>query len=178
MASSELVQSLVKLLDTKDDKNYDPRMEELMRSDRLIDPTNECLSNLEDDEIFHISKIRGSELSFKITMKQAREIYNRPDMLGYHCGYMDYIRSADPSLDGMEIGGLPMTNRMISELIKLRRSKEGWAAKLYADSIKQAVANTPLFIPQQPEEESGGIFGWVKSLFAGRKQQSSQYGNR
>lgn len=173
---SELRDELVKLLDQKDDKNYDPRMEELMRSDRLIDPKNETLSDLEDQEIFHIAKIRGAELGFKITMRELHKIYSLPHLVDYHCNYIDYIRSLDPIrdkevLDSL-VGGLPMLNRSIEELIKLRRSKEGWAAKLYADSIKPQVANVPMPYPQ-PQEEQVGFFAKIINFFLGKKKEES-----
>lgn len=170
MPELSLKDQLAKLLDQKEDKNYDPRMEELMRSDRLIDPKNECLSDLEDQEIFHIAKIRGAQMGFRITMKDLREIYNRPELTGYHCDYIDFIRATDAKMDEMVIGALPMMNVMIEELIKLRRSKEGWAAKLYADSIKPQVANMPApYVPQ--EEAKEGIFAKIFNFFLGKKKQ-------
>lgn len=174
---SELSDKLAKLFDAKDDKNYDPRMEELMRSDRLIDPKNETLSNLEDQEIFHIAKIRGAQVGFRITLKDLRAIYNLPHLADYHCDYIDYIRKAPADLDNMQIGGLPMLNVMIEELIKLRRSKEGWAAKLYADSIKPQVANMPPAYPV-PQEEKPGFFGWIVGLLFGKKKEEPRQGYR
>jgi len=172
MPAPTLKDELIKLLDQKDDKNYDPRMEELMRSDRLIDPKNECLSDLEDQEIFHIAKIRGAQEGFKIKMKDLKVIYALPKLADYHCDYIDYIRTAPATLDDMNIGGLPMLNVMIEELIKLRRSKEGWAAKLYADSIKPQVANMPApYVP--PPEEKPGFLGWLSGLIFGKKKEES-----
>lgn len=178
---SELRDELVKLLDQKDDKNYDPRMEELMRSDRLIDPKNETLSDLEDQEIFHIAKLRGAQAKLKIPMKELKKIYERPHLADYHCDYIDYIRSFDPIKDkemlDSYVGGLPMLNVMIEELIKLRRSKEGWAAKLYADSIKPAVANVPMPYPQ-PAEEQVGVFTKILNFFLGKKKEEGVQGYR
>lgn len=172
---SELKDELIKLLDQKDDKNYDPRMEELMRSDRLIDPKNETLSDLEDQEIFHIAKIRGAQVGFKITMKDLKKIYELPHLKDYHCDYIDFIREAPKELDEMIIGGLPMLNVMIEELIKLRRSKEGWAAKLYADSIKPQVANMPVpYVP--PQEEKEGFFAKIFNFFFGKKKEEGVQG--
>jgi hypothetical protein len=176
---SELRDELVKLLDQKDDKNFDPRMEELLRSDRLIDPKNETLSDLEDQEIFHIAKIRGAQVGFKITMKDLQKIYALPHLADYHCNYIDYIRSLDPVKDkellDSNVGGLPMLNVMIEELIKLRRSKEGWAAKLYADSIKPQVANVPMPYPQ-PAEEQQGLFAKIFNFFLGKKKDEGTQG--
>lgn len=172
MTTTTLKEELIKLLDQKDDKNYDPRMEELLRSDRLIDPKNECLSDLEDQEIFHIAKIRGAEEGFKIKMKDLKAIYALPKLADYHCDYIDYIRTVPATLDDMNIGGLPMLNVMIEELIKLRRSKEGWAAKLYADSIKPQVANMPApYIP--PPEEKEGFFAKIFNFFLGKKKEEA-----
>ena len=177
MPETSLKDELIKLLDQKDDKNYDPRMEELMRSDRLIDPKNECLSDLEDQEIFHIAKIRGAQKGFAVTMKELKKIYNLPHLADYHCDYIDYIRTADVSVDDMVIGNLPMLNVMIEELIKLRRSKEGWAAKLYADSIKPAVANMPApYVPQAEEKE--GFFSKILNFFLGKKSEQGAQGYR
>jgi len=175
---STLLDDLKKLFDSKDDKNYDPRMEELLRSDRLIDPKNETLSDLEDPEIFHIAKIRGAQKGFKITCRQLQAAYNTPMMKNYSCDYIDLIRlmKTDAELDST-VGGLPMLSDMISELIKLRRSKEMQMAKLYADSIKPAVANNPpMFIP--PEQAQEGFFSKVLSFFLGKKKPEGGSGNR
>lgn len=171
---SLLKDELIKLLDTKDDKNYDPRMEELLRSDRLIDPTNECLSDLEDQEIFHIAKLRGAQAKLKIPMRELKKIYLLPHLAGYKCDYIDYIRSLDDVKDkeilDSYIGGMPMMNVMIAELIKLRRSKQFQAAKLYADSIKPQVANVPVPYPM-PQEEKEGFFTKILNFFMGKKAE-------
>ena len=174
---STLLDDLKKLFENKDDKNYDPRMEELMRSDRLIDPKNETLSDLEDPEIFHIAKIRGAQKGFKVTVKQLQAAYNTPMMKEYSCDYIDMIRALPATELDNTVGGLPMLSDMIAELIKLRRSKEMQMAKLYADSIKPQVANNPpMFI--QPEPEKEGIFAKLLNFVFGKKKQEGGSGNR
>lgn len=175
MTQPSIRDELVKLLAHTDDKNYDPRMEELLRSDRLIDPKNECLSDLEDQEIFHIAKIRGAQKGFGVTMKELKKIYALPYLADYHCDYIDYIRASPIEMDAIVIGDLPMMNVMIEELIKLRRSKEGWAAKLYADSIKPAAPNAPIPYPA-PAEPQEGFFSKILSFFIGKKQEDSTQG--
>lgn len=175
---SDLSDQMAKLLDDKLDKNYDPRMEELMRSDRLIDPTNEALSKLEEQEIFHIAKIRGAQEGFRIPLRKIWKLYKRKDLADFHTDYIDYIRSLDDKnpddkkeLDST-IGGLAMTNKMVEELIKLRHAEEAWTAKLYADSIKPQVANVPVAVQQQEQQEGAlsKIFGFI----FGKKQDASQ----
>jgi hypothetical protein len=169
---SELSDALAKVLDDKSDKNYDPRMEELMRSDKLIDPKAENLSKLEDQEIFHIAKIRGAQKGFSIQLKRIKKIYDLPEMQGYHSDYIDYVRALDPIKDKEEletyIGGLPMTNEMVLQLVSLRGALEAWKAKLYADSIKPQVANQPAII--QPQEPQPGFFSKIADFFFGKKQ--------
>lgn len=174
---TSLLDDLKRLFETKDDKNYDPRMEELMRSDRLIDPKNETLSDLEDPEIFHIAKIRGAQKGFSISVRKLKQIYNTPTMLKYSCDYIDMIRAVEKDEDlDKTIGGLPMLTTMIEELIKLRRSKDMQMAKLYADSIKPQVANAPpTFI--QPEQEKEGIFSKMLNFFLGSKKRDNSGGN-
>ena len=171
---SQIKDELIKLFDQKDDKNYDPRMEELLRSDRLIDPTNECLSDLEDQEIFHIAKLRGAQAKLRIQVKDLKRIYSMSYLADYRCDYIDYFRSLDAIKDkeilDSYIGGMPMMNVMISELIKLRRSKQFQAAKLYADSIKPAVANVPIPYPQIQEEKEG-FFSKILNFFLGKKAE-------
>jgi len=177
----DILEALKQVLDTKDDKNYDPRMEELSRSDKLIDPTNEALSKLEDPEIFHIAKIRGAQISYAVPLWKIRKAYLIPDMLDYHTPYIDYIRNLDPAnkddkaeLDQI-IGGLPMTNKMMEELVKLRHSQDAWTAKLYADSIKPIASNQPIMFPQQQEQQEGAlskIFGFI----FGRRQENQNTG--
>ena len=176
---SEMTDQLSKLLDDKNDKNYDPRMEELMRSDRLIDPTNEALSKLEEQEIFHISKIRGAQIGFSIPLWMIWRRYQLPHMQYYHSDYIDYIRSIDPKTEegkkelATTVGGLAMTNEMIVQLIKLRHAEEAWTAKLYADSIKPAVANVnPMAM--QPQEQQEGALSKIFSFFFGKKQEQNQ----
>jgi hypothetical protein len=177
---SELTDALVKVLDEKGDKNYDPRMEELMRSDRLIDPTNEALSKLDEQEIFHIAKIRGMQVGFQIPLWKVQKMYNLPWMKEYSTDYMDYIRALDwkSERDKKELestlGGMTMVNPMISELIKLRHAEDAWTAKLYADSIKPQVANAPAIMPQQQEQQEG-FFSKMISFFFGKKQESNGY---
>ena len=180
---SELSDALAKILDDKTDKNYDPRMEELMRSDRLIDPTNEALSKLEEQEIFHIAKIRGAQEGFRIPLWKLKKVYDQDWLRLYSTDYMDYIRNLNEAdaRDKKElettIGGLTMTNRMIEELIKLRHAEEAWTAKLYADSIKPQVANVPpQMLPQQEAQE--GFFSKVFNFFLGKKEQPQQYPRR
>lgn len=172
---SEISDALAKVLDDKLDKNYDPRMEELMRSDRLIDPTNEALSKLEEQEIFHIAKIRGAQEGFRVPLWKIQKMYNQDWIQLYSTDYMEYIRNLNPAneRDKKElestIGGLAMTNRMIDELIKLRHAEEAWTAKLYADSIKPQVANVPpQMIPAEPQE---GFFSKIIGFFLGKKKE-------
>ena len=180
---SELTDALAKILDDKADKNYDPRMEELMRSDRLIDPTNEALSKLEEQEIFHIAKIRGAQEGFRIPLWKIQKVYNQEWLQLYSTDYMEYIRNLKETdkrdkieLDSV-IGGLAMTNRMIEELIKLRHAEEAWTAKLYADSIKPQVANVPPpMLPQQEAQE--GFFSKIFGFIFGKKEQPQQYPRR
>jgi hypothetical protein len=180
---SDLSDALAKILDDKADKNYDPRMEELMRSDRLIDPTNEALSKLEEQEIFHIAKIRGAQEGFSIPLWKIQKIYKQDWLQLYSTDYMEYIRNLDPAIERDKkelesvIGGLNMTNRMINELIKLRHAEEAWTAKLYADSIKPQVANVPPQMPQQQEEKEG-IFSKIIGFIFGKKEQPQQYPRR
>jgi hypothetical protein len=177
---SELVAQLTKLLDVKDEKNYDPRMEELMRSDRLIDPKNECLSKLENPEIYHIAKIRGAQQGFRFPVKAIKKLYKESKYSDYHCDYIDFIRNMpDNEAETIFVGGLPMMSIAIEEMVKLRKSEDAWAAKLYADSIKPQVANQPMYMPMPPQEEKEGFFskmwGW---FFGGRQKQQTQQGNR
>ena len=180
---SELTNALAKILDDKTDKNYDPRMEELMRSDRLIDPTNEALSKLEEQEIFHIAKIRGAQEGFRVPLWKIQKMYNQDWIQLYSTDYMEYVRNLNPAneRDKKElestIGGLAMTNRMIDELVKLRHAEEAWTAKLYADSIKPQVANVPpQMLPAQEAQE--GFFSKIISFIFGRKEQPQQYPRR
>lgn len=176
---SEAIDSLKKLFETKDERNYDPRMEELMRSDRLIDPKNECLSKLENPEIYHIAKIRGAQLGFSVTGKQLREIYNRPNMINYHCDYIDFIRNLnDVDAEKIKLGGLPMMAMSIEQLITLRKAEDAWVAKLYADSIKPQVANNPIYQPMMPQEEKEGWFSKVWGFLFGKKSGSDQQQQR
>lgn len=179
---SELTDTLAKLLDDKTDKNYDPRMEELMRSDRLIDPTNEALSKLEEQEIFHIAKIRGAQEGFRVPLWKIQKMYHQNWMELYSTDYMEYIRNLNPNIERDKkelestIGGLAMTNRMIDELVKLRHAEEAWTAKLYADSIKPQVANVPPQMPVQEAQE--GFFSKILGFFLGKKEQPQQYPRR
>ncbi len=177
MANEEFLKSLGKLLDDKGEKNYDPRMEELMRSDKLIDPKAENLSKLEDQEIFHVSKIRGAQKGFSVSVKQVKKIYELPWMRDYRTEYMEYIRSLDWEKDKEEIntiiGGLPMTSEMVTQLISLRGALEAWKAKLYADSIKPQVVNNPQAIP--PQEPQEGLLSKVLGFFIGKKQEQQPY---
>jgi hypothetical protein len=181
--SQDIIAALKEVLDDKGDKNYDPRMEELSRSDKLIDPTNEALSKLEEQEIFHISKIRGAQISYSTRVRILKKLYSTPDMKDYHTQYIDYIRalSEDNPYDKAEldsyIGGLPMTNLMISELIKLRHAEDAWTAKLYADSIKPQVANVPTFMPSQQEPQEG-FFSKALNFIFGKKDNGAQGYNR
>jgi len=175
---SKLSDSLAKVLEDSSDKNYDPRMEELMRSDRLIDASNEALTKLEEQEIFHIAKIRGAQEGFRISLRKVQKLYKTPMMMEYNTDYIDYVRSLNPDnesdkkeLDSM-VGGLAMTNRMIEELIKLRHAEDAWTAKLYADSIKPQVANVP--VQMQPSEPQEGFFSKLFGFFVGKKQEQSQ----
>jgi hypothetical protein len=177
-AKQTFIKSLGELLDDKGEKNYDPRMEELLRSDRLIDPNNELLTKLENEEIYHISKIRGAQKGFLLTVRRIRKVYNLPWMLDYHTDYMDYIRALDEKnehdkveLDSI-IGDLKMTSEMISQMIKLRHALEAWKAKLYADSIKPQVANIPPVIA--PTEEKEGVFSWLAGVLFGKKGNQQQ----
>lgn len=175
---SDISDQLAKLLDDKSDKNYDPRMEELMRSDKLIDPRAENLSKLEDPEIFHIAKIRGAQKGMMLRVSDIKRIYDLPELKDYHTDYIDYTRSLDPIKDkdflASPVGGLPMTNEMVTQLISLRGALEAWKAKLYADSIKPQVANTPGYIP--PPEPQEGMFAKMLNFFFGKKQDSQQSG--
>lgn len=177
MANEEFLKSLKTLLDDKGERNYDPRMEELMRSDKLIDPKAENLSKLEDQEIFHVSKIRGAQKGFTATVRQVKKIYELPWMKDYHTEYIDYIRSLDWEKDKDEIntviGGLPMTSEMVTQLISLRGALEAWKAKLYADSIKPQVINNPQAIP--PQEPQEGLLAKLFGFFLGKKQEQPQY---
>jgi hypothetical protein len=181
---SELSDALAKVLDDKSDKNYDPRMEELMRSDRLIDPTNEALSKLEEQEIFHIAKIRGAQEGFRIPVWKIRKVYDQQWMLDYHSDYIDYIRSLDITKEHEKkelesvIGGLAMTNKMIDELIKLRHAEEAWTAKLYADSIKPQVANAPAPMQMQQDQQEGFFAKMINFVFGKKKEESSGYSRR
>jgi hypothetical protein len=153
-------------------------MEELLRSDRLIDPKNETLSDLEDPEIFHISKIRGAQKGFRVTCRQLQLAYNTPMMQQYSCDYIEMIRALKTEEElNATVGGLPMLSDMIAELIKLRRSKEMQMAKLYADSIKPQVANNPpIFMPQEAEKE--GMFAKILNFFLGKKKPEGGSGSR
>ena len=181
--SQDIIAALKEVLDDKSDKNYDPRMEELSRSDKLIDPYNEALSKLEEQEIFHIAKIRGAQISFSVNVRHLKKLYSTPDMMAYHTQYIDYIRALDEKneYDKKEldtfIGGLPMTNLMISELIKLRHAEDAWTAKLYADSIKPQVANVPTFLPAQQEQQEG-LFSKALNFIFGKKDNGAQGYNR
>jgi len=181
---SELSDALAKVLDDKSDKNYDPRMEELLRSDRLIDPTNEALSKLEEQEIFHIAKIRGAQLGFNISVWKLQKTYQQEWLLDYHVDYIDYIRNLDPTKEHDKkelestIGGLTMTNGMINELIKLRHAEEAWTAKLYADSIKPQVANAPTPMPMMQDPQEGFFTKMFNFLFGKKKEEPSGYGRR
>ena len=180
-AKQTFIKSLESLLDDKGEKNYDPRMEELLRSDRLIDPNNELLTKLENEEIYHISKIRGAQKGFLLTVRRIKKVYNLPWMLDYHTEYMDYVRSLDEKdeHDKLEldstIGDLKMTSEMIAQMIKLRHALEAWKAKLYADSIKPQVANIPPVI--QPTEEKEGVFSWLAGVLFGKKGNQQQGNN-
>jgi len=180
---SDLSDQMAKLLDDKLDKNYDPRMEELMRSDKLIDPKAENLSKLEDPEIFHIAKIRGAQKSFNIPVWKIKKMYMTPDMMDYHTDYIDYIRALDPKneQDAKElaacVGEFVMINEMVTQLVCLRGALEAWKAKLYADSIKPQVANIPVPMPQQEEKE--GLLAKTLNFFFGKKPEQNQgYQNR
>ena len=173
---SQLSDALAKVLEDKDDKNYDPRMEELMRSDKLIDPTAENLSKLEDPEIFHVAKIRGAQKGMALKVSDLYRIYNLPEMKAYKTDYMEYVRQLDPTKDedkkilNQMVGGLPMTNEMVRQLISLRGALEAWKAKLYADSIKPQVVNNPGYIPQ-PQDQQEGLFAKALNFLFGKKQE-------
>lgn len=176
---TELTEKLAELLDDKNDKNYDPRMEELMRSDKLIDPKAENLSKLEDPEIFHIAKIRGLQVGLRIPVWKLQRIYNADDMLDYTTDYMEFTRSlkatdpGDKKILESSIGGLAMTEEAVAQLICLRGALDAWKAKLYADSIKPAVANIPM--PMQREEEQEGLLSKMANLIFGRKKEEPRY---
>lgn len=173
-----ILKSLRQALEADDGKNYDPRMEELMRSDKLIDPKAENLAKLEEQEVYHIAKIRGAQTAFKITVRKLKRLYETPEMMKYSTPYMDYIRSLkednpnDRKELDMEIGGLPVTNEMISQLICLTGAFDAWKAKLYADSIKPVVSNQPIPF-QQPQQEQEGLFSKVLGFMFGKKDQPS-----
>jgi hypothetical protein len=180
---SQLSDALAKVLEDKDDKNYDPRMEELMRSDKLIDPNAENLSKLEDPEIFHVAKIRGAQKGMALRVSDLYRIYNLPEMKEYKTEYMDYVRNLDPlkkedkEILNTMIGGLPMTNEMIRQLISLRGALEAWKAKLYADSIKPQVVNNPGYIPQNQDQQEG-FFSKALSFLFGKKEDKGGYQRR
>jgi hypothetical protein len=171
---SELTDQLSKLLDDANEKNHDPRMEELMRSDRLIDPSYENLSVLEDQEIFHIAKIRGAQKGLNVSVRRIKKVYETKDMLDYHTPWMDYVRSLDEKnpYDKVELdsklGDLVIINEMVKQLIVLRPALEGKRANLYADSIKQQVINNPAS-PQQMNEPQEGFFSKAISFLFGKK---------
>lgn len=175
---SELTEKLAGLLEN-DDKNYDPRMEELMRSDRLIDFKYENLSVLEDQEIFHVAKIRGMQNLIRIPVWRIQKIYLQKDMLDYHAPWMDYIRSLDETnpRDKKEleatIGELMGINEMIRQLIMLRPALEGKRAILYADSIKPQVANNPVY-QTQPQDNQEGFLSKVAGFIFGKKDDDSR----
>ena len=179
--TGDFVNSLKTLLDDKGEKNYDPRMEELMRSDRLIDPTNELLTKLENPEIYHISKIRGAQKGFGLSVRRIRKAYMLPWMRDYHTDYIDYIRSLDENSEhdkkelDQELGNLIMTTEMITQMVKLRHALEAWKAKLYADSIKPQVANLPPIQPVQEEQE--GLFSKLFGALFGKKKDEQRYNN-
>jgi len=179
MPTPTLREELIKLLDQKDDKNYDPRMEELMRSDKLIDPKAENLSKLEDQETFHIAKIRGAQKGYTIKISELQKMYNLPWMINYHADYIDYVRNLDPVKDKdlleSSIGGLPMTTEMVSQFIYLRGALEAWKAKLYADSIKPQVANLPPQYLPVPEEKEGLIARFFNFFLGKKKEEPTGY---
>jgi len=174
---SDLSDQMAKLLDDKLDKNYDPRMEELMRSDKLIDPKAENLSDLRDEEIFSVAKIRGAQKAFQISIRKIKKLYLREDMLGYHTDYIDYIRDLDEKNehDKLEldsnVGDFKMVIEMVHQLVYLRPALEGNRAKLYADSIKPQVANIPVQTLQPEQQE--GLLSKMFGFFFGKKEQSS-----
>lgn len=178
---SALTDQLATLLDDKNDKNYDPRMEELMRSDKLIDPKAENLSDLRDEEIFSIAKVRGAQKAFQIPVWKIQKLYNRPDMMDYHTDYIDYIRQLDPALPhGKEeldahVGDFNMVIEMVHQLVYLRPALEGNRAKLYADSIKPQVANVPVQ-PITPEPQEG-MLSKIAGFIFGKKEQQSGSGS-
>lgn len=175
---SDLTDQLSKLLDDAGDKNYDPRMEELMRSDRLIDPKYENLSVLEDPEIFHISKIRGAQKAFNIPVWKLKKLYDAEDMKDYHAPWIDYIRDLDPKNENdkkeleSNVGDFVIVNEMVKQLVILRPALEGKRASLYADSIKPQVTNNP-GIPTQPAEQQEGFLGKMFSFIFGKKDQDN-----
>jgi hypothetical protein len=177
---SEIADAMRKLLPDASDKNYDPRMEELLRSDRLIDPKYENMSILEDQEIYSIAKLRGAQKAFAVPVRKIKKIYDLPEMQPYHAPWIDYIRALDENNehDKLEldasVGGLPMINEMIYQLIYLRGSREGTKLKIYADSIKPAVANNPPMM-QQPEPQEG-VLSKIIGFFVGKKQENPSPG--